>query len=43
MVLFVESAGIFQVFFDNSYSWYNEKKIRFRVLVLEPENKNCEE
>lgn len=32
----IESKGVVTVEFNNSYSWFNNKSIRYRVLVLNP-------
>jgi hypothetical protein len=37
IIFIVETPGIYSVVFDNSYSWFNSKRIRYRVFVLEPE------
>ncbi|KAL4461183.1 hypothetical protein ABPG72_006576 [Tetrahymena utriculariae] len=37
LVMLAESKGIYKIEFDNSYSWYNSKLLRFRCLILEPE------
>ncbi|EAR82059.1 hypothetical protein TTHERM_01337380 (macronuclear) [Tetrahymena thermophila SB210] len=37
LVLLAESKGIYKIEFDNTYSWYNSKLLRFRCLILEPE------
>ncbi|KAL4452989.1 hypothetical protein ABPG73_011070 [Tetrahymena malaccensis] len=37
LVMLAESKGIYKIEFDNTYSWYNSKLLRFRCLILEPE------
>jgi hypothetical protein len=37
IVLLVERPGIYRISFDNSYSWYNQKILRVRTCLLEPE------
>ena len=34
IVLFVKNPGIYKVIFDNKYSWFNSKLIRYRLSVL---------
>jgi hypothetical protein len=36
VIMMVENPGIYKIEFDNSYSWYNQKKLRFRTYLLEP-------
>ena len=34
IVLFVKNPGIYKVIFDNKYSWFNSKSIRYRLSIL---------
>ena len=34
VVLFIKKNGIYKIVFDNKYSWFNNKIIRYRVSVL---------
>ena len=34
IVLFVKNPGIYKIIFDNKYSWFNSKLIRYRLSVL---------
>ena len=34
IILFVKNPGIYKVIFDNKYSWFNSKLIRYRLSVL---------
>jgi hypothetical protein len=34
IVLFIKNPGIYKVIFDNKYSWFNSKLIRYRLSVL---------
>lgn len=36
LVLLTEKKGLYRVEFDNTYSWYTSKLLRFRCLLLEP-------
>lgn len=37
ITFFTELPGIYSIIFDNNYSWFNSKIIRYRVCILEPE------
>lgn len=34
--ILVLKPGIYAIEFNNQYSWYNEKFLRYRINVLEP-------
>lgn len=36
IVMFVTEPGTYKLVFDNSFSWFNSKLLRFRVSVLKP-------
>lgn len=36
LVFLTEQCGVYKIKFDNSYSWYTSKLLRFRCLILEP-------
>ena len=38
VIYFAKKPGLYKIEFDNSYSWINEKCIRFKILVLQPQN-----
>lgn len=38
LLFFARNAGLFQIEFDNSYSWVKKKCVRFKLLVFQPEN-----
>lgn len=42
ILFLVEKPGVFKIEFDNTYSWINEKKIRFRHCILEPDENDEE-
>lgn len=42
ILFLVEKPGVFKIEFDNSYSWVNEKKLRFRSCILETEDVDTE-
>lgn len=42
ILFMVEKPGVFKIEFDNSYSWVNEKKLRFRSCILEAEEVDAE-
>lgn len=37
ILFLVEKPGVYRIEFDNTYSWYNEKIVRYRGCVLEPD------
>ena len=38
IVLFIKSPGIYKVLFDNKYSWFKSKLLRFRCTILKELN-----
>lgn len=36
IILLTEEPGVYKVEFDNNFSWYNPKLLRYRVCVLTP-------
>ena len=42
IVLFVKNPGIYKVIFDNKYSWFNSKSIRYRLSILKEMGNNNE-
>ena len=38
VVYFAKKPGLYKIEFDNSYSWINNKCIRYKLLVLQPQN-----
>ena len=40
IVLFAKNPGIYKVIFDNKYSWFNYKLIRYRISILKEMIKN---
>lgn len=41
-VIFAKKPGLYKFTWDNSYSWFTEKFLRYRLCVLEPEGKEEE-
>ena len=37
IIMYVKSPGIYKVIFDNRYSWFNNKLLRFRIHVFRDE------
>ena len=42
IILFVKNPGIYKVIFDNKYSWFNSKTIRYRLSILKEMGNNNE-
>ena len=42
IILFVKNPGIYKVIFDNKYSWFNSKLIRYRLSILKEMENNDE-
>jgi hypothetical protein len=42
IILFVKNPGIYKLIFDNKYSWFNSKLIRYRLSILKEIDKNDE-
>lgn len=38
VVYLAKKPGLYKIEFDNEYSWVNEKCIRYKLLVLQPQN-----
>jgi hypothetical protein len=38
VVMFVRDSGIYKLVFDNNYSWFTSKTVRYRVNVLKAES-----
>lgn len=42
-VIYAKKPGIYRFTWDNSYSWFTEKLLRYRVFLLEPETQSFNE
>jgi len=42
IILFCKEKGIYKLVFDNSYSWFNSKTVRYRLSVLKLINENSD-
>ena len=42
IILFVKNPGIYKVIFDNKFSWFNSKLIRYRLSILKEIGNNDE-
>ena len=40
IILYVKNPGIYKVIFDNKYSWFNAKTIRYRISIMKEMNDN---
>ena len=40
IILYVKNPGIYKVIFDNKYSWFNAKTIRYRISIMKEMNAN---
>ena len=38
IILFIKNPGIFKVIFDNKYSWFNSKSIKYKRTILKEKN-----
>ena len=38
IILFIKNPGIYKIIFDNKYSWFNAKLIRYRCTILKEMN-----
>jgi hypothetical protein len=38
IILFIKNPGIYKIIFDNKYSWFNTKLIRYRCTILKEVN-----
>ena len=38
IILFIKNPGIYKIIFDNKYSWFNSKLIRYRCTILKEVN-----
>ena len=38
IILFIKNPGIYKIIFDNRYSWFNAKLIRYRCTILKEVN-----
>ena len=40
IIIFVKNPGIYKIIFDNKYSWFNSKLIKYRVSILKERGDN---
>ena len=40
IILYVKNPGIYKLIFDNKYSWFNAKTIRYRISIMKEINDN---
>jgi hypothetical protein len=40
IILTVKNPGIYKIVFDNKYSWFNAKTIRYRISIMKEMNDN---
>ena len=40
IILYVKNPGIYKLIFDNKYSWFNAKTIRYRISIMKEMNDN---
>ena len=34
IILFVKEPGIYKIIFDNSFSWFTQKEVKYRINIL---------
>ena len=42
IILTVKNPGIYKIVFDNKYSWFNAKTIRYRINIMKEMNDNID-